>query len=430
MNRREFLGSVAAGLAFEARSWSANDKVNVAIVGVGGRGKGHVRDFARRQDANLVAVCDVDTRQTDQAVELFSSARNVKPKAYQDLRKLYEDKGVEAVIICAPNHWHALATIWACQAGKDVYVEKPVTYNPFEGPRVVAAARRANRVVQCGMQRRSLVHKKRAIELLHQGVIGKVYMARGLCYKRRKTIGKKPDGTAPATVNWDLFLGPAATRPFNENRFLYNWHWFWDTGNGEIGNQGIHELDMARWGLKKTGNPKTVFSSGGKYIYDDDQETPNTQVSIYDYGDCEMVFEVRGLNTGGESEMELRGDNFVGNLFYGSGGYMVLEDAGFKIFLGDKRQPGEAMKIVEGKDDENTAHVTNFLEAVRSRRWQDLVADIQEGVISTDLVHIANASYRTRRKLALEPGATRFAGGEEANKYLTRHPYRSPYVVS
>jgi predicted dehydrogenase len=430
MNRREFLGSVAAGLAFEARSWSANNKVNVAIVGVGGRGRSHVRDFTRRQDANLVAVCDVDTSQTDRAVEMFNSARNLKPKAYQDLRKLYEDKGVDAVIICAPNHWHALATIWACQAGKDVYVEKPVTYNPFEGPRVVAAARRANRIVQCGMQRRSLAHKKRAIELLHGGAIGKVYMARGLCYKRRRSIGKKPDGTAPATVNWDLFLGPAPARSFNENRFLYNWHWFWDTGNGEIGNQGIHELDMARWGLQKPGNPKTVYSSGAKYVYDDDQETPNTQISIYDYGDCEMAFEVRGLNTGGESEMELRGDNFVGNLFYGSDGYMVIEDAGFKIFLGDKRQPGEAMTIVEGKDDENTAHVTNFLEAVRSRRWQDLVADIQEGVISTDLVHIANASYRTGRKLALEPGVTRFAGDEEANKYLTRHPYRSPYIVS
>jgi predicted dehydrogenase len=273
------------------------------------------------------------------------------------------------------------------------------------------------------------VHKKRAIELLHQGVIGKVYMARGLCYKRRKSIGKKTDSTAPATVNWDLFLGPAAARPFNENRFLYTWHWFWDTGNGEIGNQGIHELDMARWGLNKSANPKTVFSSGGKYVYDDDQETPNTQISIYDYGDCEMVFEVRGMNTGGESEMELRGENFVGNLFYGSDGYMVLEDAGFKIFLGDKRQPGEAMKVVEGKDDENTAHVTNFLEAIRSRRRQDLVADIQEGVISTDLVHIANAGYRTGRKLALVPGTTRFAGDEEANKFLTRHPYRSPYVV-
>jgi predicted dehydrogenase len=430
MNRREFLGSVAAGLALDARSWSANDKVNIAIVGVGGRGRSHVGDFARRRDANLLAVCDVDTRQMDKAIERYSSARSGKPKAYQDLRKLYEDKEIDAVIICTPNHWHALATIWACEAGKDVYVEKPVTYNPFEGPRVVAAARRNNRIVQCGMQRRSLAHKKRAIDLLHGGAIGKLYMARGLCFKRRRSIGKKSDGTAPATLNWDLFLGPAAARPFNENRFLYNWHWFWDTGNGEIGNQGIHELDMARWGLNKTGNPKTVFSSGGKYVYDDDQETPNTQISVYDYGDCEMVFEVRGLNTGGESEMGLRGENFIGNLFYGSDGYMVLEDAGFKIFLGDKRQPGETMTMVEGKDEENTGHVNNFLEVVRSRRRQDLVADIQEGVISTDLVHMANLSYRTGRKLVLETGATRFVGDEEANKHLTRHPYRSPYVVS
>jgi len=429
MNRREFLGTVAIGLDLRARSWGANDKVNVAIVGVGSRGRGHVGDFTRRQDANLAAVCDVDTAQTQRAVQIYYSARNIKPKVYGDLRKLYEDKDIDAVIICTPNHWHALAAIWGCQAGKDVYVEKPVTYNPFEGPRIVAAARRYNRVMQCGMQRRSLVHKKQAIELLRQGAIGRVYMARGICFKRRRSIGRKADGPVPPGLNWDLFLGPAAEHPYNENRHRYNWHWFWDTGNGDIGNQGIHELDFARWGLNKAGNPKTVFSSGAKYVYDDDQETPNTQIAIYDYGDCEMVFEVRGLQSGGESEMELRGENFIGNLFYGSDGYMVVEDSGFKVFLGDKRVRGESMKVVEGKDDENTAHVTNFLNAVRTRRTEDLVADIHEGAISADLVHLANISYRTGRKLILEAGATHFVADEQANSYLTRHPYRRPYVV-
>ncbi len=430
MNRREFLESVALASAAATRTWAANDKVNVAIVGVGSRGSDHLNDFTRREDLNLVAVCDVNTQAMDRAVQKFSTARNVKPKTYQDLRKLYEDKTVDAVFICAPNHWHSLATIWACQAGKDVYVEKPVSYNPFEGERMVAAAREFNRMVQGGMQRRSLAHKKRAIALLRQGYIGKLYMTRGLCYKRRHSIGHKPDEAVPAWLDWDLFRGPAPLRPFNPNRYKYNWHWFWDTGNGDIGNQGIHELDFARWGINQAGNPKTVCAGGGKYIYDDDQETPNTLATTYDYGDCLMTFEVRGLDTGGESEMELRGTNFIGNLFYGSNGYMVVEDSGFKTFLGDKREPGEAMAMQEPKKDGNFPHVTNFLEVVRSRRRQDLVAEVQEAAISADLVHIANASYRTGHKLTLEPGATRFVDDKEANRYLARHPYRIPFVVS
>jgi predicted dehydrogenase len=256
-------------------------------------------------------------------------------------------------------------------------------------------------------------------------------MGRGLCYKRRQSIGTRPDGPVPPGVDWDIFLGPAPMRAFNANRFRYNWHWFWDTGNGDIGNQGIHELDMARWGLNRAGNPKSVVSTGGKYIYKDDQETPNSLTASYDYGGCMLTFEVRGLPTGGESEMDLRGANFIGNLFYGSKGYMVLEDSGFKTFLGEKREPGETMKLVEEKKDENTAHVSNFLDCVRARQPKQLVADIQEAAISADLVHMANISYRTGRKLVLEPGAgTRFAGDAEANQLLTRHPYRSPYVVS
>ena len=430
MNRREFLESVAAASAAQTRLWAANDKVNVAIIGVGGRGSNHVSDYCRRDDLNLVAVCDVNTLQTAAAVKKYSAARSVKPKEYQDLRKLFEDKEVDAVVIATPNHWHSLATIWACQAGKDVYVEKPVSYNPFEGERMVAAARKYNRMVQGGMQRRSLAHKKRAVQLLHDGYIGKVYMARGLCYKRRQSIGHKVDSQAPPELNWDIFLGPAPARAFNENRYKYNWHWFWETGNGDIGNQGIHELDYARWGLNQAGNPKAACSGGGKFVYDDDQQTPNTLSVIYSYGDCELTFEVRGLMTGGESEMDLRGQNFVGVLFYGSKGYMVVEDSGFKTFLGDKREPGEAMLMAEPKKDENFPHVTNFLQAVRSRRRQDLVAEVAEAAISADLVHIANTSYRTGRKLTLEEGRTRFAGDSDANAYLARHPYRSPFVVT
>jgi predicted dehydrogenase len=430
MNRREFLEAAAVSAAFAKRSWSANDRVNVAIIGVGSRGSTHVRDFVRRQDANLAAVCDVNTAQTERAVQTYYAARNMKPKVYGDLRKLYEDKSIDAVMIATPNHWHALATIWACQGGKDVYVEKPVSYNPFEGERMVAAARRFNRVVQGGMQRRSISHKKRAVELLRQGVIGDVYMARGICYKLRPSIGHKPDGPVPPGVDWDLFLGPAPLRPYNENRHVYNWHWFWDTGNGDIGNQGIHELDYIRWGLNRTGNPKTVCSFGKKYVHHDDQETPNTQIAVYDYGDCEISFEVRGLFTGSEAGMPLRGDNFIGVMFFGSKGYMVVEDSGFKTFLGEKRQPGEAMDLAESKLDENTAHVSNFLNCVRDRTPEKLVADVQQAAISADLVHMANISYRTGRKLTLASGPTQFFRDEEANALLTRHPYRSPYLVS
>lgn len=431
MNRREFLNAAAIAAAVPSRPWAANDRVNLAIVGAGSRGNNHLGDFIRRTDVNLAAVCDIDTGQTEAAVQRYYSAKNVKPRVYQDLRKLYDDKDVDAVIVCTPNHWHALATIWACQAGKDVYVEKPVSYNPFEGERMTAAATRHNRVVQGGMQRRSLAHKKRAVQLLHEGYIGEVYMGRGLCFKRRQSIGHKPDTAVPPGVDWDIFLGPAPLRPFNANRFRYNWHWFWDTGNGDIGNQGIHELDTARWGLNLSGNPKTVVATGGKYVYKDDQETPNILTVSYDYGNCLLTFEVRGLPTGPESEMEPRGNNFIGNLFYGSKGYMVLEDGGFKTFLGEKREPGEAMKMVEAKQDENTAHMSNFIECIRSRQPGGLVAPLREAAISADLVHMANISYRTGRKLVLEPGvSTRFAHDEEANWLLTRHPYRAPYVVS
>jgi predicted dehydrogenase len=430
IKRREFLELAALSALLPGTVRAANDKVNVAIVGVGSRGSAHVKDFVRRQDANLAAVCDVNNAQTERAVQTYYSARNTKPKVYGDLRKLYEDKDIDAVIIATPNHWHALATIWACDAGKDVYVEKPVSYNPFEGERMIAAARRNNRMVQGGMQRRSITHKKKAIQLLRDGAIGEVYMARGICYKRRPSIGHKPDGPVPPGVNWDLFLGPAPLRPYNENRHVYNWHWFWDTGNGDIGNQGIHELDYARWGLNKNENPKTVVSFGKKAIYKDDQETPNTQMALYDYGDCELSFEVRGLPTGSEGGMDLRGNNFIGVMFFGSKGYMTVEDNGFKSFLGDKRTPGPAMEIVESKQDENTAHVSNFLNAVRTRAQNELVADIKEAAMSADLVHMANISYRTGHKLTVAPGGTKFTADEDANSYLTRHPYRAPYIVS
>jgi predicted dehydrogenase len=407
------------------RAMGANDKVNVAVVGVGSRGKAHVKEYVNLPMARVAALCDVDTAQTERGSQMVVEAGGAKPKVYQDLRKLYDDKDIDAVSIATPNHWHALATIWACQAGKDVYCEKPACYNIFEGQQMVNAARKYNRMVQIGSQGRSVAHKRRAIQLLHDGAIGRIYLAKGLCFKRRPSIGHTPEEPVPAGLNWDIFLGPAPYRPYTLNRFRYNWHWFWDTGNGDIGNQGIHEMDIARWGLGR-GLPTRAVSTGGKYVYEDDQETPNTQVATLDYGDAEIVFEVRGLPTGGEAEIHAGGTNFVGNIFLGEKGYMSLDHLGYQIFLGDKREPGESGKAEKG---DTGPHMQNFLEAVKSRRREDLHAEVQEGVNSATLVHMANTSYRLKRELAFDPATISYLHDDEANAMRTRPKYREPYVV-
>jgi predicted dehydrogenase len=293
---------------------------------------------------------------------------------------------------------------------------------------MVLAARKYNRVVQVGMQGRSIAHKRRAIELLHAGAIGKVYLAKGLCYKRRLSIGRKPDGPVPEGVDYDLWLGPARWRPFNANRFHYNWHWFWETGNGDIGNQGPHQMDLARWGLGKAGAPRRVFSSGAKFLYNDDQETPNTQMAVFDYDDCQVVFEVRGLLTGGEGGISSEGGKFIGNLFFGSEGVMALDAGGFRIYLGDKRDLAQEGKLVEPKPDDPARHAANFLDAVRSRRWQDLAADVEQGHISAAMCHLANISYRLGRAVAFDPAEESFAADTQAEVLLSRE-YRQPFAV-
>ncbi len=402
--------------------------MNIAVIGVGGRGRGHVGYIAKQPNARVAAVCDVNQAQTERAVALAEKAQGSKPKVYDDMRKVFEDKDIDAVSIATPNHWHSLATIWACQAGKDVYCEKPASYNIWESQRMVAAARKHNRMVQVGMQSRSTEHKMRAMQLLKDGAIGKLYLAKGLCFKRRPSIGHTPDEPVPAGVNWDLFLGPAAMTPYSKNRHVYNWHWFWNTGNGDIGNQGIHEMDIARWGMG-VGLPKGGSSTGGKYVYNDDQETPNTQIASLDYGDSEIVFEVRGLPTGGEADIAPGGSNFVGNLFYGEKGFMSVDHTGFHIYLGDKREPGESMKAV-AKGDETIAHFANFIDAIKSRKHEDLHGEVAIGADSAMLVHVANTSYRLGRKMTFDPKTQTFTGDAEANKMRTRNPYRAGYVVS
>jgi predicted dehydrogenase len=312
-SRRTFL---AASAAFSLGGvLGANDKINIGIVGIGGRGNDHIRSYATLPGARIVALCDVNQAALETGQAAAKKLTGEQPKGYDDMRKLFADKEVDAVSVTTPNHWHALSTIWACQAGKDVYCEKPACYNVHEGERMIEVARQTGRMVQIGSQSRSLAFKVKAMQLLREGVIGKVYLAKGLCFKRRPSIGHAEDSPIPPGVNWDMFLGPAPMRPFNALRFKYNWHWFWDTGNGDIGNQGVHEMDIARWGLGEVTWPKSVVSTGGKYVYTDDQETPNTQFASFDYGDKQLQFEVRGLNTGGEGNLPKVGGNYVGNLF-------------------------------------------------------------------------------------------------------------------
>jgi predicted dehydrogenase len=418
----------------------ASETVNVAVIGVGGRGRAHIGLLGRQAKCRVAAICDVNQEAQERAVAQVEKMQGHKPKVFADMRRLFDDREIDAVSMATPNHWHALGAIWACQAGKDVYVEKPACHNVWEGQRMIDAARKYKRMVQVGSQSRSTAIKMRAIELMKQGIIGKVYMAKGLCYKWRPSIGNTPEQPTPPGIDWDLFLGPAPMRRFTQNRFKYNWHWFWDTGNGDLGNQGVHEVDICLWGLGETGMPKSVVSTGGKYIYQDDQETPNVQSAVFDYGDRQIVFEVHGLHTGTESDVAGSGGNIVGNVFYGSEGYLAVDPAGVRVFKGRGCAPTASApsgcrreKVMDEKAEgpeggyDGTAHFATFIKAIRSRNVKDLTAPVEVGVRSASLCHLANISYRLGRKLAFDPAQGRFADAD-ANRMLSRE-YRAPYVV-
>jgi predicted dehydrogenase len=425
MDRRQFLMGSAVAVGAGSRLVGASDTVRVGCIGFGGRGRDHVNGFSRLPNVEVAAIADVDPSHLAEGVKLLES-RGKKVQGFADFRKMLEDKSIDAVSIATPNHWHTLMTIWACQAGKDVYVEKPCSHNIFEARQIVAAARKYNRMVQQGSQIRSSLALQEAVKRLRDGEYGEIYLARGVCYKWRDTIGRTPPSEPPAGVDYDLWLGPAPKREFTKNRFHYNWHWFWDTGNGDIGNQGIHEMDVARWGLGVR-YPTKVSAIGGKFMFDDDQETPNTLNAAFEFdegGKKKMLeFEVRHWMTNGEAEMkEPRGSNTIGDIFYGSKGYLASGSyTSYKSWLGRNQEPGPANNA--GGD-----HYLNFIEAVRSRQREHLNAEIEEGAISTILVHLANISYRVGRTLNFDEKTMTCKGDAEANQLLTR-PYRKPYVV-
>ncbi len=425
-SRRTFVLSAGSALA-ATRIWGANDRIPVAVVGLGGRGRAHMNEYVQIPDAEVVALCDVNQAALERGQAMVAKAYNGKqPKGYDDMRKVFEDKDVAAVSMPLPNHWHALATIWACQAGKDVYIEKPACHNIWEGRKMVEAARKYNRMVQIGSQSRSMPHKMKAIKLLQEGVIGKVYGARGLCFKGRESIGVKPDQPTPAGLNWDQFLGPAPMRPFNELRFAYNWHWFWDTGNGDIGNQGVHEMDIARWGLG-VGLPKKITSTGGRYVWNDMGETPNTQIAVFDYGDRELTFEVRNVTYINEGQMGLTEANVIGDLFFGSEGTLSVDGRGFQVYKGQKREKVmDEKSTTRGSDTRD--HMSNFLAACRSRNYKELTADVEIGVESANLCHLANIAYRLGRTVQFDTEAQKFFGDSQADRLATRD-YRKGYVV-
>lgn len=410
-------GAARASARVPVKPAGANDVLRVAVCGVRGRGMQHVEGFAQLANARIVAICDADENVIGSAMSAVEAHNGSPPKFYQDIRKLLDDRDVDAVSIAMPNHWHALATVWACQAGKDVYVEKPATHTVREGRVMMDAARKHARVVQVGTQCRSHQGIRDAISFLHEGKLGHIYMAKGLCYKPRGSIGHKPDSTPPAGLDYDLWCGPAAKLPFNENRLHYNWHWFWNTGNGDLGNQGVHQMDIARWGINKSALPNTVASSGGRLGYSDDGETPNTQTVQLGFDDCLLQFEVRGLVT--NDEMGVR----IGVIFYGTEGILVIPSySQWQVYLGPKLEKGPG-------GDGGGDHYANFVDSALARDPSMLNAPILDGHLSAAYCHLGNIAYRLGRSLRIDPETETFVADAEADAMLTR-AYRPGFELN
>lgn len=466
LSRRSFLKTSAVGAAMCGLSpfaWSqvagANDDIRVAVVGINGRGGGHIEELGKVKGARIVALCDVDQNVLEKRSKGLQGVEK-----YQDIRKLLENKDIDAISIATTNHWHSLATIWACQAGKDVYVEKPCSHNVFEGRKCVEAARKYNRIVQHGTQKRASGAGKLAA-IVKSGKYGKLLVSKGYCCKPRWNIGFKPIEEPPTTLDFDIWLGPAPKQPFHRNLVHYNWHWFWDFGNGDIGNQGVHEMDVARWAMGAM-LPKSVISLGGRYVdtpdFKDQGEAPNQLISVFDFGGTLLLFETRGLVA---NKKVPDFPNKVANELYFEEG--VVKDN--KFFPKGKTQ-GEPLVSVDFEAPSG-GMFGNFIECIRSRKREKLAADILEGHLSSAIGHLGNISYRLAKerpfekpsdfsdnsvvgdsimtllantkaigvdpekatlwvgpKLQFDREKEKFVNNPEADKLLTRN-YRPPFVV-
>lgn len=448
----------AAAPLVGSRVLGANDRVVVASIGIRGQGNSLKRGFARLQNVEIKTLCDIDANLADARIndKELAEVATFKPNFVQDLRRVMDDKDIDAVVIATPNHWHALATVWALQAGKHVYVEKPASHTFWEGRAMVDMAAKQRKVVQVGTMNRSRPAVIQAIKFMHDGGIGKVYMARGLCFKSRPSIGKYPDGPlAPgekyklnvesrsfeptwdaaylSKVDYNMWLGPAPERPFNRNHFHYNWHWHWDYGNGDTGNQGPHQFDIARWGMNKNEHPVRISSMGGYYGPESSQETPDTQTTLFEYADgTVMEFATRGEYTNDE------GTQKIGNLFYGSEGWLWIDGDGrsWQSYHGrkDEKGPGSTSPPEQSGSDPNvltsteSPHYRNFVDAIRADDPSLLTCDILEGHLSAALPHLANIAYLTKRQLTFDGKTERFVNDNAADQLLTRE-YRRGFEV-
>jgi predicted dehydrogenase len=449
-----------------SQATGANGDIRFAVVGFGGRGMDHIAELRKVGGARMVALCDVDQTILDRQVKKYRDLGE-QIESYTDVRKLLENKDIDVVSFATPNHWHALGAIWAMQAGKDVYVEKPVSHNVWEGRRVVEVSRQLNRIVQAGTQSRSSRGILEGIQWVREGHIGKILRARGLCYKPRPSIGKV-DGPQPIPpgIDYDLWCGSAPMEPLMRKKLHYDWHWVWPTGNGDLGNQGIHQMDLARWALGESALSPRVLSVGGRLGYVDDGTTPNTFIVFHDYPTAPLIFEVRGLPSGaGSKEMDKYRGVSIGVVVDCEGGTMVIPNYSSATIL-DK--DGAEIKKFSG----SSSHFANFIDAVRSRKPGDLHAPILEGHLSSALCHTGNISYRLGKTqspdemreavkgnkdlaeslgrmeehlgannvdlkqtpatlgaaLKMDPLTERFIGSPEADQLLTRD-YRKPFVV-
>jgi predicted dehydrogenase len=431
VNRRCFsklaVASVAglSALSYSRAADAPNDKVVLALIGigstvpgsVGGRGRQLLRPFASFKDVDIAYLCDIDESFFPFGQKLLAERQRREARVEKDLRRVLEDKQVDAVIVATPDHWHALATIWACQAGKHVYVEKPASHNLREGRRMVEAARKYHRVVQLGTQSRSSASLARAAELIRSGKLGKTPYARAWLGGSRPSIGKQRDAEAPPGVDYNLWLGPAPQRAFNVNRFHYRWHWRWDYGTGELGNNGIHALDRLRWILHLDA-PTRIVAAGGKFFYNDDQETPDTLAVTYEFPMCSVTWEHAVWSRG-------MGD---GAAVFGEHGTLILDRQGWHVEKGiEARDQGDDKE----QSVERTIHQRNFIDCIKNSSGTSVSrpnADIEEGYKSTRLCHLGNIAFRTGRALHFDAQSETCLDDPEANRFLTRS-YRKPFEV-
>jgi len=444
MHRRKFLSSSAAtGFAassvalyerrLEARTVGPNDRIRIGMVGTHGRAGALMRVFAGQPDVDVVALADVDTRYHAAAVEAVRNIAGNTPNVHTDFRHLIDDDTLDAVVVGTPDHWHAIPTILACQAGKDVYVEKPDGHNIHEGQTMVKAMRKNQRIVQLGTQARTSTHFQSAIDWISEGHLGTVLVAKAWESTRQGSIGKPADSTPPKGVDYDLWLGPAPERPFNPRRFHGHWRWFFDYGTGDLGNDGVHRIDVARWALDTAGKaqgleplymPTRISALGGKWYFDDIQEWPDTLQATYEFGDRKQDSPGRLLSY----EMRLwppyrYNDETEGAILYGDKGYIIIGNRRWRAF-------DPSGKVVAQGSGENggASHMRNFLDCMRSRKRPN--ADLETvGHPSSILCHAANVSWRVGRQVTLDPDTETFIGDHEANAFRTRPVYRKPWEL-